>query len=108
MRANSLKAWTETPVGRAANLEVSIHQTLESTHLLYRFGVGLYNFIQRRCPYTHHLYFNYLEKVPHFDSGRMIRNRHRFQEVVCREEPEIVVSTHAHLNHGFFELAHEA
>ena len=38
MRADSLKAWTETPVGRAANLEVSIHQTLESTHLLYRFG----------------------------------------------------------------------
>lgn len=108
MRAHSLKAWEPTPAGRAANLNVSIHQTLESTHRLYKFGVGLYNFIQLKCPAAHHLYFNYLETVPHFDNGRMIRNRHKFQEVVCREEPDIVLSTHAHLNHGFFELAKEA
>ena len=108
MRAQSLKAWEETPSGRAANLSVSIHQTLESTHPMYRFGVNLYNFIQMRCPSFHHLYFNYLERVPHFDNGRMIHNRHKFQEVVCREEPDVVLSTHAHLNHGFFELAKEA
>ena len=108
MRANSLKAWSETPVGRAANLDVSIHLTLENTHNLYRFGVGLYNFIQMRCPSLHHLYFNYLEKIPHFDHGRMIQNKQRFQEVVCGEEPDIVLSTHAHLNHGFFELAQES
>ena len=108
MRAQSLKAWEETPSGRAANLSVSIHQTLESTHPMYRFGVNLYNFIQMRCPSVHHLYFNYLERVPHFDNGRMIHNRHKFQEVVCREEPDVVLSTHAHLNHGFFELAKEA
>ena len=25
--------------------------------------------------------------------------------MVCREEPDVGLSTHAHLNHGFFELA---
>ncbi len=108
MRANALKAWTETPAGRAANLTVAIHQTLESTHPVYNFGVNLYNFIQVSCPLAHHLYFNYLESVPHFTNARLIHNRHRFQEVICREEPDIVLSTHAHLNHGFFELAKNA
>ena len=108
MRANSLKAWSQTEAGIAANLDVSIHQTLESTHTLYRFGVNLYNFIQKTYPLAHHLYFQYLEKVPHFDTPGMIQGREKFQEVVRNEKPDVVLSTHAHLNHGFFQLAKES
>ena len=63
MRAEALKAWAESNEGKKYNFEVSVHSTLESTHPLYAFGVKLYNFIQKRSPYLHHLYFNYLELV---------------------------------------------
>ena len=108
MRANALKAWSKTKAGVAANMEVSVHQTLESTHTLYRFGVNLYNFIQKTYPLAHHIYFQYLERVPHFDHAGMIQGRKKFQELVSREKPDIVLSTHAHLNHGFFQLARKA
>ena len=47
--------------GAAAANEIQIHKCLENTHGLYRFGVGLYNRIQRYLPWAHHVYFNFLE-----------------------------------------------
>jgi len=108
MRAKSLQAWANTPAGQAANMEVVIHQTLENTHDLYHFGVHLYNFIQKRLPLTHHLYFHYLDRVPHFKTPRMIYGRKRFTRILQQHRPDIVLSTHPHLNHGFFQLAKEA
>ena len=61
MRANSFVHWTREAYGRAAANEIQIHKCLENTHGLYRFGVGLYNRIQRYAPWAHHVYFNFLE-----------------------------------------------
>ena len=108
MRANALKDWSKSAEGMSANMEVSVHQTLESTHPLYNFGVNLYNFIQKTYPLAHHLYFQYLEQVPHFDNAGMIHGRGKFREVVRNLKPDVVLSTHAHLNHGFFQLAKES
>lgn len=105
MRAGSLKAWAETPEGRGLGLEVSVHQALETTHGIYGFGVNLYNRIQQFWPKLHHLYFNFLEHACLHDSAQKIWGRRRFIELVRRVRPHVVVSTHAHLNHGFFELA---
>lgn len=105
MRAHALKCWAETEEGKAYGLEVEIHQALEDTHGMYGFGVNLYNRIQQFWPKLHHIYFNFLEHASLHDSGEKIWGRHRFIERVREVQPDLIVSTHAHLNHGFFDLA---
>lgn len=103
MRARSLKAWVEQEgIGEAV-----IYQALESTHVLYRFGVELYNFIQQRAPILHQVYFNYLEAAGMFKSARRILGKKKFSEVLKKEKPNVIVSVHGSLNHGFFEMARE-
>lgn len=105
MRARSLKAWAEDS---DESWEVETFQTLESTHFLYRFGVWLYNWIQLHLPWSHHIYFNVLEFLSLHRKGKSIMGRDHFMERVRSFQPQVIVSTHAHLNHGFFELAREA
>ena len=50
MRAGSYVHWTRETHGAAAADDIQIHKCLENTHPLYRFGVGLYNRIQRHSP----------------------------------------------------------
>lgn len=106
MRAEALRLWTERLRGR--EVELRVHQTLESTHPLYRFGVGLYNTIQRRAPRLHHLYFNYLELAGMHRRGERILGRDKFTAAVASFAPHRVISVHAHTNHGFFTLARQA
>lgn len=108
MRANALKAWAESQGAKALNLRVTVHQTLETTHGLYRFGVWLYNQVQRVFPAGHHLYFRYLEWASHLRHPSRILGADGFQQVVRQVEPDVVLSTHPHLNHGFMELARRA
>ena len=102
MRARALKSWAEQE--KDLNLHVSLCQTLEETHGIYRFGVGLYNWIQKHWPALHHLYFNYLEFFPKFKRSRHILGAERFLKTLRRMRPNIIVSVHGSLNHGFFEL----
>lgn len=105
MRAKALRKWSETEEGRKLGLRVTIHQALESTHGVYGFGVNLYNRIQQFWPKLHHIYFNFLEHACLHDSAEKIWGRDRFIDTVRSVRPHLIVSTHAHLNHGFFELA---
>ncbi len=108
MRANALQAWSETPEGRSFGLEVKVHHALEATHPVYSFGVTLYNRIQQFWPKLHHLYFNFLEHACMHDDPGKIWGRRRFTQMIRREAPDVIVSTHGHLNHGFVELAKQA
>ena len=105
MRARALNAWIESCSTESAPLHATIFQTLEGTHALYRFGVFLYNFIQRRVPAAHRVYFPFLELAGFHRNASMILGRHRFLGLVSKVAPDLVVSTHAHLNHGYFTLA---
>ena len=105
MRARALQAWSRTGEGRRRGLHVEIHQTLENTHGVYEFGVRLYNRIQQFWPKLHHLYFHFLEHAGLHDAATKIWGRDRFLRRVRDFRPHLLVSTHAHLNHGFFELA---
>jgi processive 1,2-diacylglycerol beta-glucosyltransferase len=106
MRAESLKLWAHRVYGPA--VEVRIHAVLESTHGLYRFGVELYNIIQRRAPLLHHLYFNYLEIAGMHRRGSKILGRDAFTRLLQDWQPDRVISVHAHTNHGFFDLVRAA
>ena len=106
MRADSLRQWAERVYGDA--VEVRIHHALENTHALYRFGVGLYNFIQRHAPILHHVYFNYLELAAMHRHARKILGRDTFTALIKDWRPDRIISVHAHTNHGFFDLARAA
>ena len=101
MRARALREWVQA----LTDWEIEIHHALESTHGVYRFGVHLYNWIQRTWPALHHIYFNYLELFGMVRNADHIFGAERFTAVVEDFAPDLVVSTHDHLNHGFFELA---
>ena len=107
-RARALRTWAEH-----SNLnppwEVELNQALEETHAIYRFGVGLYNTIQRTWPRLHHIYYNVLEFVSFAGGGNeSVMGREVFMKKVRAARPDLVVSTHDHLNHGFFAAARDA
>lgn len=111
MRARSLTQWVERCHASQPTQkpwEVERYQVLEDTHGLYRFGVDLYNGIQRLMPRLHHLYFNYLEVAAMHRRASSILGRTRFMARLQDLRPDVIVSTHAHLNHGYFALAREA
>ncbi len=107
-RARALRAWAARDAGTPWAIEQ--HQALEEAHAVYRLGVGIYNTIQRRWPRLHHVYYNLLEFVS-FCGGKGeggVLGRDAFQEGVRQVRPDLVVSTHDHLNHGFFAAARAA
>ena len=106
MRAKAIRLWANLVYGSA--VEVRIHQALETAHPIYRFGVGLYNFIQRWCPRLHHVYFNYLELAAMHSKSAKILGRDAFINLVTDWAPDRIISVHAHTNHGFFDLARRA
>lgn len=108
-RARALRAWaalnpTDMP------WDIQQHQALEESHLIYNFGVGIYNTIQRVWPRLHHVYYNILEAVSFCGgSGEAgVLGRTAFQNGVRQVRPDLVISTHDHLNHGFFAAARAA
>ena len=102
-RARAFEKWAK----HLTDWEVRIHDPLQETHALYHFGAELYNWIQRTYPALHHIYFQFLEHVGTLKSpGRMLGS-HRFVSLLETYRPNIVLSTHDHLNHGFFALARD-
>lgn len=104
MRAGAFEAWAREPEMAAFNVTTERLQVLESTHGLYRFGVDLYNTIQRRAPWLHHAYFHYLEEAGMHVYPEGVLGAKSFMERIEALRPDVVLSTHAHLNHGFFAL----
>jgi processive 1,2-diacylglycerol beta-glucosyltransferase len=100
-RAHALKART---LHYHPEAQVLIHKTLENTHPFYAFGVAFYNRIQKYAPILHHLYFHALETLSLHKKASAILGRTRFLNVVENFQPHIVVSVHAHTNHGYFDL----
>ncbi|MDR1817530.1 MAG: hypothetical protein LBR07_05015 [Puniceicoccales bacterium] len=106
MRARSFERWAASPAAAHLGIVTARHQALEDGgSRLYAFGAWLYNFIQRVRPALHHIYFNVLEIVPFCGRAGAMPGRAAFEELVRREVPDIVLSTHDHLNHAFLEAA---
>ena len=103
IRANALRKWAE-PRGHV----VKILRPLENGSRLYRAGTGLYNLIQKTLPALHGFYFSFLEKASMHRMPSLILGARKFSATVRSIEPDLVVSVHAHLNHGYFELVRRA
>ncbi len=108
-RARALQAWAAR-VAPTPPWAVEQQQALEETHVIYRLGVGIYNAIQRYWPRLHHIYYNILE-ISNFCAGSGeggVMGRAVYVKKVRQARPDLIVSTHDHLNHGFFAVARAA
>jgi processive 1,2-diacylglycerol beta-glucosyltransferase len=103
MRARAFQAWARHEPD--LQIEAQLHRPMESCHGLYRFGVWLYNTIQRRAPRLHNIYFNYLEAAGMFRSPGRLLGAERFRATLEETKPDVLLSVHGALNHGFFEYA---
>lgn len=103
MRARSLIEWAQ--LERPQRMQARMHKALESTNELLAFGVRAYNWIQRTYPGLHHVYFNVLEVAAPCDRPAKIFGQDRFRQVLEEEDPDLIVSVHGFLNHGFFDIA---
>lgn len=101
MRADAFVRWA----GQLTQWETRIDHPLENGHSLYRFGIAAYNTIQRRLPAAHHLYFNFLEIARLHRDDKKILGAGSFSALIESYRPNLIVSTHPHLNHAYFALA---
>ena len=102
MRARAFQEWAQAEP--SLDLSVQLHRPLEKSHAIYAFGVWLYNWIQRTAPFLHHVYFNFLEVVPIVRTRRPL-GAAKYRKVLEELRPDVLISVHDSLNHGFFEYA---
>ncbi len=110
MRARSLAAWAARTTDHhpdQSEIEVERYQALEESSGLYRLGVLLYNWIQKKWPRLHHLYFNFLELFQISASRHTLLGKKKFAERLRSFQPDVIVSVHAHTNHAFRAFAQE-
>tara|TARA_Y100001934_G_scaffold71556_1_gene89016 strand:- start:4825 stop:5931 length:1107 start_codon:yes stop_codon:yes gene_type:complete len=103
MRAAALSAWWSESGGETRTL-----RPLENGFPLYRWGSAFYNLIQRKLPLFHYLYFHFLEWASLHRGHRRILLSGKFAKQVAEFTPDLVLSVHAHLNHGYFRLCKDA
>ena len=99
MRAYALKYWWEKQGGRA-----KVSHPLESSFALYRMGSNFYNLIQKYFPAFHYFYFNFLEIASLHRNKSLILGKKSWFDEIGDFKPNLVLSVHAHLNHGYYEL----
>ena len=89
MRARSLRQWCEkhSPAGSVVATQ---HQVLEDSSILYRFGVGIYNWIQKHWPFLHHLYFNCLELFHVSAKPLLLLGKARYKKLLEQVQPNII------------------
>jgi len=104
MRAESFRRWFEQ---EERDDWVVIHKALEGTSPLYAVGVGVYNWIQRTAPLLHHAYFNWLEVVKPCGGKKRLFGRKHYIDFLNTVAPDVIISVHGSLNHGFFQVARE-
>src|ERR1700744_3069759 len=92
MRARAFDAWARlTP---ELKLETQVLRPLDTGPRIYRFGVGLYNWIQSHAPWAHHAYFNWLELVKPCRSRSSLLGAGVFCQRLETIRPDVVLSVH--------------
>ncbi|MCP9807971.1 hypothetical protein KBY58_00810 [Cyanobium sp. HWJ4-Hawea] len=85
--------------------EIRIDQVLERSSGTYRGGVELYNWIQRRKPWLHQIYWRAMELEDLIKPGTVLIGRRYLIKQLEDFKPDLLISTHPHTNRGHFDLA---
>ena len=100
--AYALQAWLKRwdPTG-----EVWVEHVLENASVFTRAGVALYNWIQRHGPWMHQIYWRVVEWEDVTKPGTLLAGRFYVIRLLRRLQPDLLISTHPHINRGHFDLA---
>jgi processive 1,2-diacylglycerol beta-glucosyltransferase len=101
--ARAVADWCARLYGES--VEVIIDHALENSHFIYRQGVAFYNFIQRRMPWFHHVYYNIVELLELLNPGTVSLGRDYYVRLLERTRPDAILSVMDCLNRGYFEVA---
>lgn len=102
-RAHTFAQWCHTLLPQET--EVSIETVIENGSALGRFGVHLYNAIQRHWPGLHHIYFYIVEGLVRSHRGKVGFGGGYFRQMLLDYQPDVVLSVHDSTNRGYFEDA---
>lgn len=86
-------------------VEVQVEHVLENASPVTRAGVDLYNWIQRHGPWLHQIYWRLVEFEDLIKPGTLLFGRTYVIRLLRRFRPDVLVSTHPHINRGHFDLA---
>ncbi len=103
MRARAFRAWVRRLAGDAA--EVRVAHVIEDGGPVGRFGVWVYNTIQRHWPRLHHVYWHIVEVFGASHRGRVTYGGRHYRRLLAEYKPVVVVSFHDSTNRGYFEDA---
>ena len=99
--ANALVEWfgLQTP---SVDVSVLFH---EDTCGYYDDATNLYNWIQKKAPWLHKIYWRILETEDFTKPGTVLIGRSHLVDELRRFCPDLLISTHPHTNRGHFDLA---
>lgn len=89
----------------APEVEVTVESVLEKASPVTRGGVNLYNWIQRRAPWLHQFYWRFVELEDVIKPGTVLFGHGYLVRSLRRLRPDVLISTHPHINRGHFDLA---
>jgi processive 1,2-diacylglycerol beta-glucosyltransferase len=87
------------------DVDVRIEQMLEKSSTLFRCGVNFYNWIQRKSPWIHKLFFLFVELLSLVNRRSVAWGRRYYEKVLLDYRPHLIFSVHDCLNRGYFPLA---
>ena len=100
--AEALQQWFQL---RDPEVEVVVESVLENASAAGRGAVALYNWIQRRAPWLHQLYWRLCELEDVTKLGTVLAGRRYIRAVLERVQPDLLISTYPHTNRGHFPFA---
>lgn len=104
-RAYALRDWVRALFGEG--VPVRVEHILEGSGGLTRFGVGVYNWIQRRAPVLHNLYWWVAEAYGVLQGWGWDGGGRYFRNLLQSFRPTLVLSVHDSTNRGYFRVARQ-
>jgi len=86
-------------------VDVQIEQMLEKSSWVARAGVNLYNWIQKKSPWMHKVFYAVVEGLSLLNSRTVTLGRRYYLDVLREYRPHLILSVHDCLNRGYFQLA---
>jgi len=87
------------------DVDVRIEQMLEKSSLFNRTGVNFYNWIQKKTPWMHKVFYTIVEALSFLNRSSVTFGQRYYLEVLEEYRPHLVLSVHDCLNRGYFQLA---
>lgn len=100
--AFALRDWMEL---RWPDAVVQVESVLENASPVTRFGVDIYNWIQKHAPWLHQFYWRLVELEDLIKPGTVLFGHRYLVRLLRGFQPDLLISTHPHTNRGHFDLA---